>query len=293
MRAASALERLGGVASVGQLLDLVPRHELVRAVHAREITRLTRGRYGLPDSDRARTVAARMSGVLALRSAAIEHGWPVKLRPPVPEVAVPRNRKVTRRKGVRVVWARCLDTSLRATPPLQTVLACARSLPFDEALTIADAGLRSGLVTRTELVEAGDAARGAGAARVRRVVRHADAKAANPFESVLRAITIEAGLRFEAQYPIEVTGATLHPDLADLEARVILEADSWEFHTGREAHVRDCWRYNEFVAEGWLVLRFTWWHVMEQPDYVLDVLSRVYRQPFGRAEVPETLARSA
>jgi len=76
MRAASALERLGGVASVGQVLDLVPRHELVRAVHAREITRLTRGRYGLPDSDSARTVAARMSGVLALRSAAIEHGWP-------------------------------------------------------------------------------------------------------------------------------------------------------------------------------------------------------------------------
>ena len=86
---------------------------------------------------------------------------------------------------------------------------------------------------------------------------------------------------------------TLHPDLADIEARVILEADSWEFHTGREAHVRDCWRYNEFAAEGWVVLRFTWWHVMEQPDYVLDVLSRVYRQPLRRAEVPETLARSA
>lgn len=44
---------------------------------------------------------------------------------------------------------------------------------------------------------------------------------------------------------------TLHPDLADLEARVILEADSWEFHTCREALVRDCWRYNEFVAEQW------------------------------------------
>ena len=47
MRAASALERLGGVASVGQLLDLVPRHEVVRAVRAREVIRLTRGRYAL------------------------------------------------------------------------------------------------------------------------------------------------------------------------------------------------------------------------------------------------------
>jgi len=293
MRAASALERLGGVASVGQLLELVPRHEVVRAVRAREITRLTRGRYGLPDSDRARTVAARLSGVLALRSAAIEHGWPVKVRPPIPEVAVPRNRKVTSRKGARLVWVNELDTSLQATPPLQTILACARTLPFDEALTVADAGLRSALVTRTELVEAADLARGAGAARVRKVARHANPRAANPFESVLRAITIDAGLRFEAQHAVDVTGMTLHPDLVDLDARVILEADSWEFHTGREAHVRDCWRYNEFVAEGWLVLRFTWWHVMEQPDHVLDVLSRVYRRSLGRAEVRLRLSRSA
>jgi very-short-patch-repair endonuclease len=177
--------------------------------------------------------------------------------------------------------------------PLDTVLACARVLPFDEALTIADAALRSEQVTRTELGEAADRVRGAGAARVRRVALHATAKAANPFESVLRAITIGAGLSFEAQPDVEVTDLTLHPDLADLDARVILEADSWEFHTGREAHMRDCWRYNEFVAEGWLVLRLTWWHVMEQPDYVLGVLSRVYGRPLGRAEVRPSLPTSA
>jgi very-short-patch-repair endonuclease len=293
MRAASALERLGGVGSVPELLDLSPRHEVVRALRAREIVRLTRGRYALPDADRARRVAARLNGVLALRSAAIEHGWPVKLRPPIPEVAVPRNRKVTGRRGARLVWVNGLDPSLRATPPLETVLACARSLPFDEALTIADAGLRSALVSRTELVEAADLARGAGAARIRKVGRLADAKAANPFESVLRAITIEAGLRFEPQHPVEVSGMTLHPDLADADSGVILEADSWEFHTGRGAHQRDCWRYNEFVAEGWVVLRFTWWHVMEQPDYVHEVLSRVYGQPLGRAEVAQELRKPA
>jgi very-short-patch-repair endonuclease len=183
--------------------------------------------------------------------------------------------------------------SLRATPPLQTILACSRSLPFDESLTIADAGLRSQMVTRTELIEAADLARGAGTARVRKVACHANGDAANPFESVLRAITIEAGLRFDVQHSIEVTGMTVHPDLADLESRVILEADSWEFHTGREAHVRDCWRYNELVAEGWLVLRFTWWHVMEQPDYVVEVLSRVYRRSLGRAEGQDSPSRSA
>ncbi len=289
MRAASALDRLGGVASAVGLLDLVPRHEIVRALREREIVRLARGRYALPDADRARTVANRLSGVLALRSAAIEHGWPVKTRPPIPEVAVPRNRKVLDRRGARLVWVAGLDVSLRATPPLDTVLACARTLPFDEALTIADSALRSGQVTRRELREAADRARGAGASRVRRVAEHASPRAANPFESVLRAITIEAGLVLRPQVEIAVTGRVVSPDLVDPVARVVLEADSWEFHTGKEAHRRDCWRYNELVAEGWRVLRFTWWHVMEEPDYVVEVLSRVYGRPLGRAEVPETL----
>ena len=102
-----------------------------------------------------------------------------------------------------------------------------------------------------------------------------------------------AALRFDVQHPIKVTGMTVHPDLADLEARVILEAYSWEFHTGCEAHVRDCWRYNELVAEGLSVLRFTWWHVMEHPDYIVETLSRVYGRSPSRAEGQDLLTRSA
>ena len=87
---------------------------------------------------------------------------------------------------------------------------------------------------------------------------------------------------------------TVHPDLPDLEARFILEADSWEFHTGREAHVRDCWRYNELVAEGWSApLRFTWWHVMEHPDYIVETVSRVHGRSPRRAEGQHLPTRSA
>ena len=132
----------------------------------------------------------------------------------------------------------------------------------------------------------------AGAARVRRGRAGCPLpKAANPFESVLRAITIEAGLQFEAQHGVEVTGMTLHPDLVSSRpesprGRLV------EFHTGREAHAR-LLAVQRVRGRGVAGLRFTWWHVMEQPDYVLDVLSRVYRQPLRRAEVPDTLARSA
>jgi very-short-patch-repair endonuclease len=85
---------------------------------------------------------------------------------------------------------------------------------------------------------------------------------------------------------VAVTGGTLHPDLAAPEHKVLLEADSWEIHTGKKAHRRDCWRYNEFVALGWTLLRLTWWHVMEDPDFVVEVLSRVHGRPLRRAGVP-------
>jgi len=45
--------------------------------------------------------------------------------------------------------------------------------------------------------------------------------------------------------------------------------------------VRDCHRYNGFVAAGWQVLRFTWEDVMHHPDRVRQVLLR-FLQPRSR-----------
>jgi very-short-patch-repair endonuclease len=282
MDAVSAITRLGGTAGWNDLLDLTTRRRLRTALAAGSVVRSHRGRYVLPDADRARRAGARVNGVLALRSAAMHHGWPVKFPPQIPEVAVPRKRRVTPRKGVRLVWLSDLDTTLPATPPLQTVLTCARLLPFDEALAIADSALRLGDVTTIELREAADLARGAGAAAIRRVARHATAKAANPFESVLRALALEVGLDPRPQHPVDVGERVLHPDL--VAGRLVLEADSWEWHTGKQAHVNDCWRYNALVLHGWTVLRFSWEHVMLQADYVRAVLRQAVQGPPPQAE---------
>jgi hypothetical protein len=51
--AASAQDRLGGVATMGELLDLVSRREVVRSVSAREIIRAGRGRFATAEADRA------------------------------------------------------------------------------------------------------------------------------------------------------------------------------------------------------------------------------------------------
>lgn len=98
----------------------------------------------------------------------------------------------------------------------------------------------------------------------------ADARADNPFESVLRAIALGVpDLSVEPQVWIEGIG---RPDLVDVARRLVLEADSFEFHGRRAALTHDCERYNALVADGWRVLRFAWEHVMFQPAYVRGVL---------------------
>ena len=52
----------------------------------------------------------------------------------------------------------------------------------------------------------------------------------------------------------------------------MLEGDSYTHHGTRQAFTRDCDRYNDLVAEGWTVLRFTYEHVMRRPYRVADVL---------------------
>lgn len=291
MDAVEALTRLGGVASPAQLRRLTSRRQVRAAVADGAVRRLSRGRLALATAEQARVEAARLAGVLCLRSAAAHHGWAMKEQPPLPEVAVSPRRNVlpARREGARLWWMHVAadDLAEGVTTPLRTLLDCARHLPFDEALAIADSALRSGLISPDELE--GVVVRGAGAAAVRRVLAHADGRAANPFESVLRALCIEGGLPVEPQVPVHLGSGTVHPDLVCRALRVALEADSWTFHATRSAHRKDCARYNLLVLHGWRVLRFTWEQVMQEQSYVRWVLAELARS-VGQDEPVSALA---
>lgn len=290
----AALERLGGAASSRQLLRLTTRRRLRRALARGRVERPARGRYVLPTAADAQRAAARLTAVVCLRSAAAHHGWELKIQPPQPELMVRRGRKLApqQRAGVAIHWANLAEDQVRdgVTTPLRTVLDCSRILPFDEALAIADSALRSGLVTREELDDLD--VRGAGAAAVRRVLRCADSRAANPFESVLRALCIEAGLSVEPQATVHLGTGEVQPDLVCRLLLLVIEADSWTFHASRKAHRRDCARYNLLVVRGWRVLRFTWEQVMHDQAYVTWVLAELTRS-VGRPEVADDLARPA
>ena len=68
-----------------------------------------------------------------------------------------------------------------------------------------------------------------------------------------------------------------HADVADLELRIAIEAESFEFHALPEAFRDDVRRYTEMARLGWLVVRFVWEDVMHRPEYVHEVLVDIVR----------------
>lgn len=277
MDAADALEQLGGIASYQDLLALTSRRRVRTALKHGRIREAGHNRYAVPAADQARRAAVLCNGYVTHVSAAMHWGWEVRAAPRRPQIAVPRRRPLPRVQAAEVSR---LDPRAElvgwATSRVGTVLICAQDLPFADALTVADSALRHGDVTPEELTEA---VAGLDDERVRRVVEFADGRAANPFESTLRALAIEAGLGVIPQYEIKARNLVLHPDLVDPIAGVVLEADSWEFHgKDRRAFDSDCERYTALVVTGWRVLRFTWVQVMHQPAYVRSCLRELYAE---------------
>ncbi|EAP98443.1 hypothetical protein JNB_15803 [Janibacter sp. HTCC2649] len=270
------LEVLGGISSRKALLGVATRAQIEAAVSRGEICRVGRGRYAIPTDIEAKAAAHELKGTAILLSAAAHWGWQRKWSPRLPQVAVPRGRKVAPDQSRRDV--RWRDISVDdivdgwVTSPHRTVIDCAVLLPFDEALAIADSALRSRKVRRSELRQLAANLDPQLRPRVLGVLDQANAEAAGPFESVLRAIALDvAGLRVEAQVRIDDSAGWIgRVDLADLHLRLVLEADSMEYHGERSAQDRDCARYTRLTTSGWLVLRFTWEQVMHQPDWVRD-----------------------
>ena len=290
---------MGGVADARTLVRLTSRRRIRTALRKGQIVRDGRGRYALPTADEARRAANALSGVITHTSAAAYYGWEMKHPPERPTVTVPRNRKVDqeRRAGVDVKWRDIPPGDVRdgVTLPGPTVIDCAKTLPFDEALSIADSAFRHGDLNQPELLALAELVPSTGRAACLRVARAADGRAANPFESLLRAIALEIkGLHLVPQVVISQAGFVGRPDLVDVERRLVLEAESFEFHGRRKALSKDCKRYNALGLFGWLVLRFSWEQVMFEPAYVAACLTSAPTwRPQRRATLPDSSQLSA
>ena len=271
---------LGGVATRRTLISLTSRRDLEDALASGQIVRINRGRYGVPGVHEGTEQALKVTGHVCLVTAALSYGWQVKSVPALPQVAVPKDRRLNpeARGSIEPIWVDLDDDGIEglATNETKTLEMCGRRLPLDEALAIADSALRAGYPA-DKLRNAAGAAKGPGSAQFRRVALLADHRAANPFESVLRATTLDVpGLTVEPQVRIlGELGLDVRPDLADRRLRIVLEADSFEWHGDRAALRRDAKRYDLLVANDWTVLRFAWEDVMHDQDWVRSVITAV------------------
>lgn len=277
------LSRLGGVARRSQLRRVSSRRQLRRALRDGRIVRTGHGRYALPLVDAARVAASRLTAFASHTSAALHWGWAVKTTPLAPHVTVPRHRKVApaRRTGLTVHWRDLGPDEVVdgwVSGPVRTVIDCCLDLPFDEALAVFDSSWRAGLKPREVQLAALRLPRRS-RDRVLAVARAADLRAANPLESVLRAIALDVpGLQLQPQFEIRHPAFYARVDLADPLLRIVVEAEGYAFHGGRKDFDRDCRRYNSLVVEGWRVVRFSWEQVMFEPELVKATLRALVAQ---------------
>ena len=279
-----ALRQLGGIAELTSLLAFTSRRSLRTALASGSVVRATRARYALPGADRSLQLAARVGGVVSHLSAAQHHEWELMWPPTEPWITIPRTRKFDSNEPANIVYGDVTDEPGPVMSKVATVIQCGRRLPFDQALAVADSALRHGDVLVEGLRAAAASVTGKGAPAIRRVAAEASALAANPFESALRAVAIDVpGLRVVPQHPISMHDFVIHPDLVDVDRRIVLEADSWIHHASRAGHKSDCERYNFLVLDGWLLLRYVWEQVMLHPDQVrADLVKAVAARPLRR-----------
>ena len=269
------VDALGGVTAPSKIIKAFDRKRLKQAVADGDLRKVAHGRYATYDVNAPRDAAVALTGVVSGLSAAQWWGWETKRPPADPVVTVRRNRAV-RRAGVTVVRR---DLPAKAVvdgivlAKAHTVIDCARTLPFDEALAVADSALRDPEVTRADLEDAANAWPKSGRVATQRVVTNADGRAANPFESCVRAIALDVpGLQLEPQVQIGTIGWV---DLADRDLMIVVECESWAYHNGVDLFRRDVRRYTDLVRRGWVVVRFVWEDVAGKPDRIRDVLTDV------------------
>jgi len=243
----------------------------MRAVAAGRVERLRRGTYALPGLDEARREALGAGGVLGGVSAAQHWGWKVRLPPDRPCVVLPRNARQPV-GDLECRWQNLTEDDIvdGVTSPTATVVACARWYDLPTALSVADSALRAGKVTLEQLVAAVEASPRTGRAKALGVVTAADARAANPFESCLRAHALGVpDLHLEPQGHLPGLGTV---DLLGRELGIVVEAESFEFHGDKVGFKKDVRRYTACARRGLTVVRFTWEEAMFGGDYVQAAL---------------------
>jgi hypothetical protein len=145
------------------------------------------------------------------------------------------------------------------------------------AVATLDSMCRLGVVTPAELeVAAIRLAPGPGRQRAIAAAQLVDPRAESVFESINR---VDLAL---STLPTPIPQLNIYDrdacwiarvDFGWRELRVVLECDGFEFHGSREAFERDRRRWTALTRAGWKVVVVTWRATMDDPGYLVNVMS--------------------
>lgn len=257
-----------GVVSVGQLSELgVSGQAAAERARRGRLHRIHRGVYAVGHagvSEEGRWMAAVLAvgrrAVLSHTSAAALWRLTPTLRAPafnaVVEVTVPGNGGKKKRLGIRIHRSTTLTdaaTTRRLRIPVTTPARTLEDLRPSLSMPQLNAALRQAEIQGFQVDGVG--APGA------------------PTRTELERAFLALCRRHRLPQPeVNATVGRYQADFLWREARLIAEADSWEFHRGRGAFELDREREADLAIAGYEVLRFTWRQVTEDAAAVVAAI---------------------
>lgn len=112
----------------------------------------------------------------------------------------------------------------------------------------------------------------------RRVLRASRAEPWSQLERQLHALLWQAKVHgWTTNHPVRLATGRYVLDVAFPRVKVAIELDGWEHHGSRQAFESDRRKQSDLAAAGWLVLRFTWAQLTEDPGWVVACIRDAVR----------------
>ena len=275
----------GGLATTTQLVEVMSRRDIARYVRSGSLVRVCHGVYSLPEPNvqlrltaldlmAGRPLVACMSTAAKMYGFDIESDERVHVLDPGVRMRPTAGVMVHQREGALLSRVQ----GRLATAPAWTAVEVARTLRRPRALATLDAALHAGACTVADLDAAVREQKGRrGIVRVREMLAHADGRAESPMESEARLVFIDHGLPLpQLQYEIvDHCGDLWRVDFAWLDAKVVAEYDSMEWHANPEIWKRDRVKVERLKDCGWTTVPMVVDDVRRQPYELANRIERL------------------